>query len=219
MWQGEVQVRADHYLNEQYLSAERFVSLREQLMLCLHEGPETRILEIGPGPGMLSALLRHFGRSVTTLDFAPDLSPDIVACLPNIPLPDRSVDLVCAFEVLEHLPLDQLECCLRQMMRVAREKVVISVPDLRLINRKEFNIGFTLGRRQYRRTLWAKTRGHRSNTAEHYWEIGAEGITEHTVLEVSSRIGLLTLSHHFSSPWFHTFEFKVPGEDRHCPAP
>lgn len=52
--------------------------------------------------------------------------PDIVADAENIPLDDNSYDIVCLCEILEHLP-DPL-IAIKEAMRVARLKVIITVP-------------------------------------------------------------------------------------------
>jgi SAM-dependent methyltransferase len=46
----------------------------------------------------------------------------------EIPLPDKSVDVVGCFEVLEHLPDDLPRRALAEFRRVARRAVVLSVP-------------------------------------------------------------------------------------------
>ncbi|MFT4040865.1 MAG: methyltransferase domain-containing protein [Thermomicrobiales bacterium] len=46
----------------------------------------------------------------------------------ELPLPDKSVDVVGCFEVLEHLPDDLPRAALKEFRRVARQAVVLSVP-------------------------------------------------------------------------------------------
>jgi ubiquinone/menaquinone biosynthesis C-methylase UbiE len=50
-----------------------------------------------------------------------------VGKLPQIDYPDKSFDIVVATETLEHL--DDPEFLLREMKRVARKKVIVSVPN------------------------------------------------------------------------------------------
>ena len=46
----------------------------------------------------------------------------------NLPFEDNEFDLVCAFEVLEHLPIAIYEQAIREITRVAKKHVLISVP-------------------------------------------------------------------------------------------
>ncbi len=99
--------------------------------------PAREVLEVGCGEGELCERLARLrpGRFVGT-----DLSPRILEVArgrhPGLPLAaqsatalgfaDRSFDLVLACEVLEHLP--DPEAALREIARVARHHVILSVP-------------------------------------------------------------------------------------------
>ncbi len=63
-----------------------------------------------------------------TLDIAKDLKPDILGSVNNMHLKDNLFDLVCAFQVLEHLPSDEFEQCLKEMLRVSKKDVLIILP-------------------------------------------------------------------------------------------
>jgi 2-polyprenyl-3-methyl-5-hydroxy-6-metoxy-1,4-benzoquinol methylase len=126
---GTAQVDRDHYFGEKYLGVSRFTSLHSQFHLCMRGDPCDTYLEIGPGPGLLVGLLKHFGRNITTVDIAKDLNPDYIAALPSLPFEDNSFDIVCAFEVLEHIPKDMLPLCIREAKRLARKRILISLPN------------------------------------------------------------------------------------------
>lgn len=85
------------------------------------------ILEIGPGRGVMGALLQHIGFSYQTLS---DLESQRE--LPH-PLLQRVTeaevtDIVCAYQVLEHNSLRSLHENLRQLASLSRRFVVISLP-------------------------------------------------------------------------------------------
>jgi predicted SAM-dependent methyltransferase len=67
---------------------------------------------------------------VTTVDISrrPDENcfPDVIADAASLPLGDKSYDIVCANELLEHVADPQ--SVLREAIRVARKKVIITVP-------------------------------------------------------------------------------------------
>lgn len=122
------QVDKSHYAFDAYMKQPRWASTWHQLDEVLRLKPLSA-LEIGPGTGLFKAVAGVFGLNVKTLDIADDLSPDITGSADAIPLPDKSMDVVCAFQVLEHMPFDVSMRALREMGRVARKAVVISLPD------------------------------------------------------------------------------------------
>jgi ubiquinone/menaquinone biosynthesis C-methylase UbiE len=150
------------------------------------------ILEIGPGPGLLNGILKQFCHKVATLDFAEDINPDIVGEVTNMPLADSAFDLVCAFQMLEHIPWDRLPVALREMGRVCQRHVLFSVPDTDYIKRPVISfemsfLGRTFGMRIRRRVF----RGVVSNPKEHYWEIGVPPVTSERVRNVIAGAGLV----------------------------
>jgi 2-polyprenyl-3-methyl-5-hydroxy-6-metoxy-1,4-benzoquinol methylase len=115
----EVQVAPEHYDFERYDDAERWMSYWHQLRVVLAVRPRT-VLEIGPGSGVFRRYLEHAGCSVKTLDIDASRGVDYVADVTKLDetLPaGLTFDAICAFQVLEHLPLDQFEVCLRNLAR------------------------------------------------------------------------------------------------------
>src|SRR3546814_15484912 len=65
-----------------------------------------RVLEIGPGIGLFKRAAGLYGVPVETLDIDPELKPDHVASVTELPFADGEFDVVCAFQMLEHVPYD-----------------------------------------------------------------------------------------------------------------
>lgn len=67
---------------------------------------------------------------VTTLDKSvrpkEQCLPDVVGEAENLPFDDGNFDVICLGELLEHVPVPQR--VLREAVRVARKKVIITVP-------------------------------------------------------------------------------------------
>lgn len=90
--------------------------------------PGGDVLEIGPGSGHTTWLLRQWGYRVRTIDFDPGVKPDLVGDVTRLPLDDRCADCVLAAEVLEHLPFEEFGKALRELKRVSRGTVIVTLP-------------------------------------------------------------------------------------------
>jgi ubiquinone/menaquinone biosynthesis C-methylase UbiE len=122
------QVNKEHYDFDKYLDLNRFSSYWYQLREVLKRKPES-VLEIGPGDYVFANYLKQNTKiKYTSVDFAEDLKPDVVADVRKLPFPENSQSIVCAFEVLEHLPFDEFQNNLKELLRVASDYVIISLP-------------------------------------------------------------------------------------------
>lgn len=121
---------------KKYESPERWTSYFTQVDEVLRFQSET-CLEIGVGNGIVTQALLSNGIHVATLDIDAALKPDRVGSVEQIPFGDVSFDVVLCAEVLEHLPYEVFETCLKEIARVAKKGTVISLPHwgytLRLI--------------------------------------------------------------------------------------
>lgn len=153
----------------------RIESITEQLRQICYSG-YTNILEIGVGRGFLKHVFRLFPQiSHTTIDIAEDLSPDHVGSVTNMPFEDSQFDVVVCGQVLEHLPFTEFLPALKEIRRVARHKVILSLPD----KRHHFGIAVCLARFGWFGFEWnpARRRIARKEyefNGEHYWEIGCK---------------------------------------------
>ena len=122
------QVNKSAYNFKTYLHLDRWVSYHHQIQEVLSKNPST-ILEIGVGDGVLKDYLQH-NSSVfyTNVDVAEDLHPDVIGSVDQLPFKDNEFDMVVAFEVLEHLPFGKFDQCIREMSRVSKKHVLISLP-------------------------------------------------------------------------------------------
>jgi len=105
---------------ERYETPERWVNYGLQIRTVIESTPES-VLEVGPGTGTVSGLLRGRGLNVTTLDVDPRFEPDIVGSVHELTrhVPPKSFDTVLCAEVLEHLPFDLLETCCQPRLSCA----------------------------------------------------------------------------------------------------
>jgi ubiquinone/menaquinone biosynthesis C-methylase UbiE len=164
------QVKSNYYWGNGYDSKERFCSYWNQISEVLSLKLDN-ILDIGIGNGLVSKYLREGKIKVVTLDIDKRLNPDIAGSVLDIPLGNKSFDIVMCCEVLEHLPFAEFHKALSEIFRVSKKNVILSVPDANPVFRislhlpKIMNIKIMLPLINfYKNPKWFD--------AEHYWEIG-----------------------------------------------
>jgi SAM-dependent methyltransferase len=165
-----IQVTADHY-DHGYDGPGRWSSYWVQIESMRDMVGDGKALEVGVGNSTVANYLRRVLQiPLTTVDIDPELQPDHLASITDLPFTDRQFTVVAACEVLEHLPFDQAEVALRELRRVA-ESAVISVPN------PGRTISLTLGLNPRRHTFhvdvsWLGRRTEPVVKDQHYWELG-----------------------------------------------
>jgi len=133
-----------------------------------------KILEIGVGNGFTSKYLKERNLNVITFDVEAGLSPDAVGSVLKLPFVSESFDVVVCCEVLEHLPYSEFSKALKEIHRVSRKHVVLSLPDVTTV----YRINVELPRIRPIKKLIPHP-FHRpvqqAFDGEHYWEIGKTG--------------------------------------------
>jgi len=162
------------------------------------------VLEVGPGPGLFKLLGDKFNLNVETLDLDPNLSADHIGSATDIPFDDNSYDVVCAFQVLEHLPYESSLQAFKEMSRVSRHNVVISLPDAKSIWRYLFFLPKLGSFEIFVPRPRMKTPSHTFD-GEHYWEINKKGYSLKKVIEDFSKHGALTATYRVPEHTFHRF--------------
>lgn len=177
---SDIQVKKDHYFQE-YDSIDRFISYFYQVDL-VKSLDVSSLLEIGVGNRTVSNYFKEHGYTLTTCDIDPDLDPDYVADIRSLPFEDNSFDAVLAYEVLEHIPWEEVPAALKELQRVSRRFVLLSVPYScaafeitvyfplikRILNKPFVNLLFLRLPYFFRKMHF---------DGEHYWEMGRKGTT------------------------------------------
>jgi len=201
------QVDPSHYEFRSYMSKERWNSVWHQLDEVMRLAP-ANVLEIGPGPGVFGRVAALFGTRVDTLDLDRNLHPNCIGSATALPFSDDAYDVVCAFQMLEHLPYEQSMSAFHEMARVARNAIVISLPDASPASRLEFRIpkiGTFKGliRRPFRRR-------HHEFDGQHYWEINKRGHSLKAVVADLSTVCRPVRSYRvYEHPFHRIFVFRI----------
>jgi ubiquinone/menaquinone biosynthesis C-methylase UbiE len=199
------QVDKNFYNFEKYCDIERWSNFWYQLYEILECKPRS-ILEIGVGSKVISNYFKNTPETkFIGLDIAEDLEPDIVGSINKIPLDNKKFDVVCAFEVLEHLPYEEFKSCLSELMRVSNKYVLISLPHwgrhfsihIRLPLFKKIQFALKIN-------IWPIK--HKFN-GQHYWEIGKIGFPLSRIRNDIKSIGFKIVRDYviFESPYHHFF--------------
>ena len=125
---------AEDYLNAHNRASAGVQSVDNAIDSLLHTIPADveRILDIGSGPGYVNRQIPA-DYSVLAMDIDEsilkgNIRQTCVGDIMDIPLADRSVDLIMACDMLEHLPDTVLETGIKELMRVSRKYIYLQVP-------------------------------------------------------------------------------------------
>jgi len=165
-----VQVAPEHYDFERYDDLERWISYWYQIRAAMRLKPR-RVLEIGSGSGVFLTYLEKAGIDAKSLDFDATRAPDYVADVTDLDTtlpPGLTFDVVCAFQVLEHLPFADFERCLAGIARRAAPYALISLP----YRGQRVRLSFWFGDLQLSIGHKLMMPWRMKPCVEHHWELG-----------------------------------------------
>lgn len=203
-----LQVSREHYAQGSYGFEGRFVSYYWQLKEVLGRRPAS-VLEVGIGDRVFGSFIKNnTDIAYRSVDIAEDLNPDVIGSVLKLPEKDKSHDIVCAFEVLEHLPFTDFDKALNELVRVARTHVVLSLPHFGPMLSFSFKIPFLPEVRFAVKLPYPKP--HIFN-GQHYWELGKRGYPASLVRRKLAVHGSVTADFvPFGSPYHHFFVLTLP---------
>lgn len=203
----EKQVDKSHYNELIYNTKGRFASYWHQIDEVMGLNPE-KILEIGVGNRFFSNFIKsNFDVILQTVDIDNELGPDHVGSVTDLPLETNAFDCVCCFQVLEHLPFDDMEKALKVMRRVSRRWIVLSLPDQsRFVGIKIHKKLFPIKKIEVKFSIPFLFSYSHHFDGQHYWEIGARGYSLKRIKQTfgNSRLKLVRTFRVFEMP-IHRF--------------
>ncbi|MBD3425621.1 MAG: methyltransferase domain-containing protein [Candidatus Omnitrophica bacterium] len=198
-----------HYLSREYDTKERFASYWHQADETLKRNPRS-VLVVGSGGGFLEQYLEKRGVDVTTADIDPALSPDITADVRKMPLGDESFDVSVCFEVLEHIEYEDFTAALKELGRLSRQWVIISIPEVRPVFRVFADLPIIGWFRFMIPKFQMGTPEHTDRGMGHYWNIGEKGYSLDRIRKDISASGFMIESTYrvFENPLHRFFVLK-----------
>jgi hypothetical protein len=202
-----------------YYSEKRIGHQWLQVHMLTDVGAET-VLEIGPGLGLVTAMLDNAGFAVTTLDFLPSQYPrDHIKHL-QCDLRDATreqlsgFDAIICCETLEHFHWDDVDGLLRRFRDAAPKHLLISVPymglqlDWRLyLNARAWRNAFSL--KQFKFLSEFKF-DEKTDPLCHKWEVGYRGTGLQALEDKLKRNGWRIARREFTSPTRSVFFLLTP---------
>ncbi|MDP3981309.1 MAG: class I SAM-dependent methyltransferase [Chlamydiota bacterium] len=198
------------FYRKTYMTLQRMVAHWHQANEVAEITPKSgRVLEIGPGSGHTTWLLKQWGLDVTTLDYDKSVSPDLLGDVTKIPCNTGAFDCVLAAEVLEHLPFEEFGASLAELRRVSRGYIIVTLPApflglSALINLPGVRLmGISLGLSYFIH--------HRFDGA-HYWELGKQGYSKRRIRRVIRETGLTIVKEYRPAPslYCYCFVMRIP---------
>lgn len=204
--QRERDLSRAEYFSDGYHSLSTLFSLTLQIK-CIHDLKPRSILEIGPGNGFVSRYFRSAGVEVTTADINPNLEPDICAPLSELQSHlKKRVDLVVCCEVLEHMPLSQLDENL-DILKSVGDRLFMTLPNARA------SIGFGAFVRLPRVPRFLVDAHinlpfkHKLEGSPHFWEVGynSDCSRNNIVQRLQKRYSKVNSSRFALNPYHYSF--------------
>lgn len=162
------EITAESYSWARYVSKPRWASYWHQITEILSSEAKT-CLVIGKGDGVVGTVLRHHGVAVTTCDLREILGPDAVTDVRALGFRDAAFDAVLCAQVLEHLEFRELDRCLSELGRVAKRRLLVTLPD----SGRYLEVALRLPRVGLRRFVARLPYRSRRIDPGHRWEINA----------------------------------------------
>ncbi len=177
------QVDKEHYSFEKYFFPGRWMSYWYQTKEISQRKDILTVLDVGPGTTFLKDVLRVHRPDIayTTVDVAEDVLPDVIGSVTKLPFADNSFDAVCTFQVLEHIAFSDFEIALKEMKRVSKKYVFISLPHFGPSFEFWFKIPFI---KRIKLSFKVPFRKNHVFGGQHYWEIGKRGYSPRKIRQI-----------------------------------
>lgn len=205
------------------LEEKRFSSTRIQITSVTDLGNTvSSVLEIGPGSGYFSSIISKLGYEIKTADIRKTTNPDYLGDFRTKEI-ENKFDLVAAFEMLQHLPYDDVPDTMAKIADLSNRYVLISVParvhrlELALelppiFTPRRLGLGWLRGKHSIS-IDWEWPRGkdphlpssdnRNYDHVPHYWGIGQNSFPRTRLFNDIESVGLKILWHKYNPQHTH----------------
>ncbi len=205
-YNAQKQVNPQQYLDVNKLSLINFINCYQQIDDIRKIGiTNPKILIVGVGDNILLSILKKFYTSIDTLDILDELNPTYVGSIHQLSkLTSRKYDIVIVSHVLEHLPFDLFETCLKEIKKHSQYSLIylpragITLQfHAKIIPLTENHINIFVPAFKYKK--------YRFN-GQHYWEIDTKGHPLTTIHHLISK-HFKILCHYHNPRWAYSYNF------------
>lgn len=182
----------------------RFTSIFYQVKDIIIKPDIKSILEFGTGRNVSKALIEHFGIKHYSVDFDDKtFRPDHVSTILEFDK-DEKYDIVCAFQVLEHNPIETIGIHLDKLRSFSNKYVYVSLP----FNGRWISINFFFNFMPTRYGRWNRSilftwknffqkrrpvkeyEKRKNKYSPHWWEIGDTNMSKKQFEKIANKSGL-----------------------------
>ncbi|HNV97635.1 MAG TPA: methyltransferase domain-containing protein [bacterium] len=194
--------------NKKYDHYSRWVSYWHQIKN-IFDLESKSIIEIGVGSGVFSEYLKKRGFNILTLDIDDSLEPDMVCDISSQHINSIYSDVVCAFQVLEHIDLKNIEVAFDNICKMSKRNIIISLPQNVFSFKFYFKIPLfkplklLLTIPKFKENTFFQKNGH-------YWEIGNKKTSKKWLINNFKKRGFELIKDYtiFENPYHVFFIFK-----------
>lgn len=205
--------RQSFYSLKTYVNEKRWASYFGQIQAILESFEEPKkhsVLELGPGRNLLRNVLKEELKIYKTYDVDDRSGADFKNPKELEKIKSGSFDCVVAFQVLEHMPIEESLELFDLMVNLSSDKVIISLPN----SKQVWSYSIYIPRKGTWKfsipNLLAKQLDNVPD-GNHYWELEKKGYEVHKVLDFLLKNKKVTLDKHYrlhDHSYHHFFVFS-----------
>ncbi len=125
MNQAEVEKYQRCYREPSYRMGKRRLQRMKKDMDSLADG--VTVLDVGTGRGETVEYAQNRGLTAMGIEIVPELCTTDVICASITDIPFETANIVCCYDMLEHLPPESVEKGLDELFRVANDQLFLTV--------------------------------------------------------------------------------------------